>query len=162
MNRRTLSSSGSSAANEFEQRVRCNTDQFHLLEEASNFRSVGLRRLRARGVGTRAGIGNDSVERIPASANIDQARLCPEREGQDLKRHFQGMESRLALENSSLRGIARPLLLYLSQETGESTYLAVRKNLQVVYIDKIESRKPILSWNPVGALRRSIALEPER
>ena len=45
MNRRTLSSSGSLAANDVEKRVRCNTDQFHLLEEALYFRSVGRRRL---------------------------------------------------------------------------------------------------------------------
>ena len=59
---------------------------------------------------------------------------------------------RSVVENMNLRTIAAPLLQYLAQETGETIYLAVRENLQVVYIDKIDSQKPIRSWNPVGGV----------
>ena len=57
---------------------------------------------------------------------------------------------RAVLERTSLREFAKPLLNYLSRETGETIYLAVQENFQVVYIDKIDSKKPIRSWNPIG------------
>jgi IclR family KDG regulon transcriptional repressor len=59
---------------------------------------------------------------------------------------------RASVENLNLREIAASELAYLSQETGETVYLAVRENLSVVYIDKIESQKPIRSWNTVGGM----------
>ena len=31
-------------------------------------------------------------------------------------------------------------------------YLAVRENLKVVYIDKVDSQKPIRSWNAIGGI----------
>ena len=57
---------------------------------------------------------------------------------------------RASVENLNLRELAAPELRFLSQETGEAIYLAVRENLSVVYIDKIESQKPIRSWNAIG------------
>nr|WP_306265468.1 IclR family transcriptional regulator [Pararhizobium sp. IMCC3301] len=57
---------------------------------------------------------------------------------------------RATVENLNLRDIAAPELAFLSRETGEAIYLAVQENLSVVYIDKIDSQKPIRSWNPVG------------
>jgi len=57
---------------------------------------------------------------------------------------------RLSVDNLNLREVAAPELQFLSNETGEAIYLAVPEGLQVVYIDKIESKKPIRSWNPVG------------
>jgi DNA-binding IclR family transcriptional regulator len=57
---------------------------------------------------------------------------------------------RSSVENLNLRGIAAPELSFLSSETGEAVYLAVRENLSVVYIDKLDSQKPIRSWNAVG------------
>ena len=57
---------------------------------------------------------------------------------------------RAVVEQLNLRTVATPMLNYLSAETGETIYLAVRENLQVVYIDKVDSQKPIRSWNPIG------------
>lgn len=57
---------------------------------------------------------------------------------------------RASVENLNLRSVAAPEIAYLSQETGEAIYLAVPEGLNVVYIDKAESLKPIRSWNPVG------------
>lgn len=57
---------------------------------------------------------------------------------------------RTLIENLNLRELAAPELSYLSQKTGEAIYLAVRENLSIVYIDKIDSQKPIRSWNTVG------------
>ncbi|MEP2921439.1 IclR family transcriptional regulator [Sulfitobacter sp.] len=57
---------------------------------------------------------------------------------------------RASVENLNLRELAAPELLHLSQETGETVYLAVRNNLNVIYIDKIDSQKPIRSWNAIG------------
>ncbi len=57
---------------------------------------------------------------------------------------------RASVENFNLREIAAPELSFLSKETGEAIYLAVRENLNVIYIDKIDSQKPIRSWNTIG------------
>jgi len=57
---------------------------------------------------------------------------------------------RVMLDNLNLRDLAGPELKYLSKETDEAIYLAVPENLEVVYIDKRDSSKPIRSWNPVG------------
>lgn len=57
---------------------------------------------------------------------------------------------RALIDNLNLRALAAPELSFLSQQTGEAIYLAVRENLSVVYIDKIDSQKPIRSWNAVG------------
>lgn len=57
---------------------------------------------------------------------------------------------RHTIENLNLRDIAQEQMLNLSRETGETIYLAVRENLSVVYISKVDSQKPIRSWNPIG------------
>ncbi|MGR3513622.1 MAG: IclR family transcriptional regulator [Paracoccaceae bacterium] len=57
---------------------------------------------------------------------------------------------RAVVENLNLRAAAAQMMLYLSDETKETIYLAVRDGLNVVYIDKVESTKPIRSWNPIG------------
>ena len=57
---------------------------------------------------------------------------------------------RAVVENLNLRAAAGQMMLYLSDETKETIYLAVRDGLNVVYIDKVESTKPIRSWNPIG------------
>lgn len=57
---------------------------------------------------------------------------------------------RAVVENLNLRPVARPMMQFLSDETQETIYLAVRDGLQVIYLDKIESLKPIRSWNPIG------------
>ncbi|MEM6588206.1 MAG: IclR family transcriptional regulator [Pseudomonadota bacterium] len=57
---------------------------------------------------------------------------------------------RSVVENMNLRAAASQMMLYLSEETKETIYLAVRDGLNVVYIDKVESTKPIRSWNPIG------------
>ncbi|MEP2639294.1 MULTISPECIES: IclR family transcriptional regulator [Roseobacteraceae] len=57
---------------------------------------------------------------------------------------------RASVESLNLRQIAAPELSYLARETGETVYLAVREGLNVVYIDKLDSPKPIRSWNTIG------------
>lgn len=57
---------------------------------------------------------------------------------------------RSVVENLNLRTAASRMMLFLSEETKETIYLAVRDGLNVVYIDKIESTKPIRTWNPIG------------
>lgn len=57
---------------------------------------------------------------------------------------------RSVVENLNLRAAASQMLRYLSDETKETIYLAVRDGLSIIYIDKIESTKPIRSWNPIG------------
>lgn len=59
---------------------------------------------------------------------------------------------RASVENLNLRALAGPELQHLSQETGETVYLAVRENLSVIYIDMVASQKPIRSWNAVGGM----------
>lgn len=57
---------------------------------------------------------------------------------------------RRVVEGLNLRPVAAPMMAYLAEETRETVYLAVRDGLQVVYIDKVESLKPIRAWNPIG------------
>lgn len=57
---------------------------------------------------------------------------------------------RQTVEKLNLRQIAAEQMQQLSANTGETVYLAVAENLSVIYIDKIDSLKPIRSWNPVG------------
>ncbi|MEM7288849.1 MAG: IclR family transcriptional regulator [Pseudomonadota bacterium] len=57
---------------------------------------------------------------------------------------------RKIIDQINLREICADEMQYLSKETGETVYLAVQEGVQVVYVDKIESLKPIRSWNPIG------------
>lgn len=57
---------------------------------------------------------------------------------------------RHTVDSLNLRELAAPEMAYLAEETGETIYLAVPEQYMVVYIDKIDSQKPIRSWNPVG------------
>lgn len=54
------------------------------------------------------------------------------------------------VENLDLPSIAASEMQKLSKATGETIYLAVPEGLSVLYIDKIDSQKPIRSWNPIG------------
>ncbi|MFC3117963.1 IclR family transcriptional regulator [Jhaorihella thermophila] len=60
---------------------------------------------------------------------------------------------RAVVENVNLRDLAAPAMEVLARETGETIYLAVQEGLSVVYIDKVESTRPIRSWNPIGGHR---------
>ena len=57
---------------------------------------------------------------------------------------------RSVVENLDLPKLAAAQMRMLSKETGEAIYLAVPDLFSVIYIDKIESTKPIRSWNPIG------------
>lgn len=59
---------------------------------------------------------------------------------------------RASVESLNLREIAADELAHLAQESGETVYLAVREGLSVIYIYKIDSQKPIRSWNAVGGM----------
>ena len=63
---------------------------------------------------------------------------------------------RSSVENLNLRAACAPEMAYLSQETGEAIYLAVPEGLNVIYIDNVESLKPIRSWNPARPGARSL------
>ena len=54
------------------------------------------------------------------------------------------------ISHLDLPTLAAAQMQALSKETGETIYLAVPDGLSVIYIDKIDSTKPIRSWNPVG------------
>lgn len=57
---------------------------------------------------------------------------------------------RRVVDNLDLREMAAADMQMLARETQETIYLAVPEQLSVVYVDKIESQKPIRSWNPIG------------
>jgi len=54
------------------------------------------------------------------------------------------------VSNLNIADLAAPEMRKLSELTGETIYLAVLENLSVVYIDKVDSLKPLRSWNPIG------------
>ncbi|MEM6940817.1 MAG: IclR family transcriptional regulator [Pseudomonadota bacterium] len=57
---------------------------------------------------------------------------------------------RTTVDNLNLREFAAEEMCHLNHETQETVYLAVRDGLNVIYIDKIESQKPIRTWSPIG------------
>ncbi len=57
---------------------------------------------------------------------------------------------RSIVENVDLREIASSTMRDLAAATQQALYLAVPDGLNVLYIDKIDSPKPILTWNPIG------------
>ncbi len=57
---------------------------------------------------------------------------------------------RSTVDNLNLREFAAEEMCYLNRETEETIYLAVRDGLNVIYIDKHESPKPISAWSPIG------------
>jgi DNA-binding IclR family transcriptional regulator len=57
---------------------------------------------------------------------------------------------RNVIEHMNLREIANEEMHQLSDATGETIYLAVPEGLSVVYINKIDSVKPVRSWNQIG------------
>ncbi|MBX2868422.1 MAG: IclR family transcriptional regulator [Acidiferrobacterales bacterium] len=54
------------------------------------------------------------------------------------------------IENLNINAIAEPEMQRLSDMTGEAIYLAVPDDLSVIYIDKVESTRPIRSFTPKG------------
>lgn len=54
------------------------------------------------------------------------------------------------VENLNVRAHAATDMQRLSRETDETVYLAIREGLTVIYIDKLEGRKQVRSWNPIG------------
>ena len=56
----------------------------------------------------------------------------------------------LLLEGLDLRGVARPVLQRLSQETGQTAHLVVRDGAEGVYIDKVEGVKAVIRYSRVG------------
>ena len=53
-------------------------------------------------------------------------------------------------EGLDIRGAAADEILWLGEETGETVHLAVLDDMEVVYIDKVESRQPIRMFSAVG------------
>ncbi len=58
-----------------------------------------------------------------------------------------------ALSRLEIRRIARPHLEKLSEESGETTFLAIPRGNHVVYIDKVVSDQPIRMDAPLGVDR---------
>ncbi|QMU58130.1 MAG: helix-turn-helix domain-containing protein [Boseongicola sp.] len=55
-------------------------------------------------------------------------------------------------DSLDVRSQAASDMLLLSRSTDASVYLAVREGINVVYIDKLEGRIPVPSWNSVGGI----------
>ena len=56
------------------------------------------------------------------------------------------------IENLNICQIAAPQMRKLSALTGEAIYLAIPDDLSVVYIDKLESTRPIRTFTPKGGI----------
>ena len=57
---------------------------------------------------------------------------------------------RRVIENLNLPELARDEMRKIADATNETIYLAVPENLSIVYIDMIDSLRPIRSWNRIG------------
>jgi len=57
---------------------------------------------------------------------------------------------RKVIDNLDLPELARDEMRRIADATNETIYLAVPENLSVVYIDMIDSLRPIRSWNRIG------------
>lgn len=58
-----------------------------------------------------------------------------------------------ALEMNDFHQISRPLLEELSAQTGETVFLAVEDNGQIIYLDKVEIKTSIITGATVGKRR---------
>ena len=56
------------------------------------------------------------------------------------------------LDETDMRAEARPILEDLVEETGETTHLGIRDGVNVVYLDKVETKHPVRMYSRVGAL----------
>lgn len=57
---------------------------------------------------------------------------------------------RRVIDNLNLPELAREEMRKIADATHETIYLAVPENLSIVYIDMIDSLRPIRSWNRIG------------
>ncbi len=57
---------------------------------------------------------------------------------------------RRVIDNLNLPELARDEMRKIADATSETVYLAVPENLSIIYIDMIDSLRPIRSWNRVG------------
>ncbi|MFC0529521.1 IclR family transcriptional regulator [Phytohabitans kaempferiae] len=55
-----------------------------------------------------------------------------------------------ALESLDLRDVAAPFMQKLGDATNETVHLAILENQNVVYIDKVDSRRPVRMYSRVG------------
>ncbi|MTE20774.1 helix-turn-helix domain-containing protein [Streptomyces sp. TRM43335] len=55
-----------------------------------------------------------------------------------------------AVENIDVRAVAHPHLVELGAACGHTVHLAVRQEDEVVYIDKVESRRPVRMYSRIG------------
>ncbi len=75
---------------------------------------------------------------------------------QDLENNRYGLGSKVVwlasrfLEAIDLRALARPLLLQLREETGETIHLAILDHFEVVYIDKVDGKSSVRMASRVG------------
>ncbi|MQA02619.1 MAG: helix-turn-helix domain-containing protein [Streptosporangiales bacterium] len=53
-------------------------------------------------------------------------------------------------QNLDLRAMAAPMLAQLNEETGETVHLAIYDHGDVVYVDKLESRHPVVATSHLG------------
>lgn len=58
-----------------------------------------------------------------------------------------------ALSESELRQVARPFLQQLRDETGESVFLGVRYEDEVIYVDRVETGSPVRYTERIGSRR---------
>lgn len=56
----------------------------------------------------------------------------------------------LVMEQFEVRDFAGPEMQQLSEQTGETIYLAVLDGTSLLYVDKIEGTQPIRTWTPKG------------
>jgi IclR family transcriptional regulator, acetate operon repressor len=59
------------------------------------------------------------------------------------------------LAGLDLRSVARPVIEGLAHETGEAVHLVIRDGIEVIYIDKVDSRLPVRIDSRIG-LRRPL------
>jgi IclR family KDG regulon transcriptional repressor len=57
---------------------------------------------------------------------------------------------RRVIDNLNLPELARDEMRKIADATHETIYLAVPENLSIIYIDMIDSLRPIRSWNRIG------------
>ncbi|MEU7551191.1 IclR family transcriptional regulator [Streptomyces sp. NPDC044571] len=60
-----------------------------------------------------------------------------------------------AVEGLDVRGIAHPHLVELARATGHTVHLALHQDDEVLYVDKVDSRRPVRMYSRIG---RPVAL----
>ncbi len=104
-------------------------------------------------IATKVGLNKSTTHRILASLQ-DRGYVEKHEEGKIYRLGLQFIELSSAYLNSlELKTEAEPILLQLSRQTGQTVFMAIMQDTDVVYIDKVEAFNSLRRYKIIGQRR---------